>query len=75
MDTKQATNRPGLLAQVSPFAFTVPEFCAAHRISRASFYVMARDGRGPRIFKAGRGTLISREAADEWRRRMETEAA
>jgi len=75
MGTKQATNRPGLAAQISPFAFTVPEFCAAHRISRALFYILARKGHGPAVMKAGRRTLISHEAAKEWRRRMEAEPA
>src|SRR5260370_21874123 len=67
------SNKPReyLAAQVPPAAFTVPEFCSAHRISRALFYIMARDGRGPRLIKAGRRTLISAEAAEHWRRRME----
>jgi hypothetical protein len=56
-------------------AFTVVEFCTAYRISRALFYVLLRDGRGPRVMKAGNRTLISRDAADEWRRRLESEAA
>jgi hypothetical protein len=73
MDTnKQVASRAEAAAQVPPAAFTVPEFCSAHRISRALFYIMARDGRAPAIFKCGRRTLISVEAAKDWRRRMET---
>jgi len=56
---------------VAPAAFTIPEFCAAHRISRALFYILAREGRAPAIIKAGRRTLISNEAAARWRRDME----
>ena len=55
--------------------FTVPEFCKAHRISRAHFYHLLRHGKGPRIMKAGKRTLVSFEAAEEWRRRMGEPAA
>ncbi len=55
-------------------AFSVAEFCREHAISRGLFYNMLREGRGPRVIKAGRRTLISQEAAQEWRRRMETAA-
>lgn len=71
MDTRQDRNRTGLPAQVLPAAFTVSEFCSAHRISRALFYILARDGRAPTIFKCGRRTLISVEAAKDWRQRLE----
>ncbi len=53
-------------------AFSVAEFCREHAISRGLFYNMLRDGHGPRVIKAGRRTLISREAAEDWRRRMES---
>ncbi len=52
-------------------AFSVAEFCREHGISRGLFYNMLREGRGPRVIKAGRRTLISHEAAEDWRRRME----
>ena len=61
-------------ASTIPLAFSVPEFCEARRISRALFYLMLRDNRGPRLMKAGRRTLISREAAESWRREMEAAA-
>ena len=51
--------------------YSVAEFCREHGISRGLFYNMLREGRGPRVIKAGRRTLISREAAEDWRRRME----
>ncbi len=53
-------------------SYSVSDFCRAHGISRALLYKLLRDGRGPRIMKVGRRTLISQEAAEEWRRRMET---
>ena len=54
--------------------FSVAEFCHEHGISRGLFYNLLREGRGPRIMKAGRRTLISQEAAEEWRQRMEAGA-
>jgi hypothetical protein len=58
-------------------AATVPEFCESHRISRALFYILQREGTGPRVMRVRRRTLITADAAADWRRRMEqaTEAA
>ena len=69
MDTRQEASYPAPIA--SALAFTVPQFCASHGISRALFYILQRDGRGPRIMKCGRRTLIARESAEAWRRQME----
>jgi hypothetical protein len=52
-------------------ALSVAESCRQHGISRGLFYNLVREGRGPRLIKAGRRTLISQEAAEEWRHRME----
>lgn len=52
-------------------AFSVNQFCAAHGISRALYYVLLKDGRAPRVMKVGRRALITNEAAAEWRQRME----
>ena len=54
--------------------FSVAEFCREHGISRGLFYRLLRENCGPRVMKAGRRTLISHEAAEEWRRRMERES-
>jgi len=51
--------------------FTVSEFCEAHRISKAGFYELVKNGRGPRLMRIGRKPLVSVEAAAEWRRTME----
>jgi hypothetical protein len=51
--------------------FSIDEFCTAHRISRASFYNYVKAGHGPRLMKVGGRTLISVEAAADWRRGME----
>ena len=50
-------------------AMKVPEFCAAHQISRGTFYNWLRDGTGPKILKVGGSTRITPEAVAEWRAR------
>jgi hypothetical protein len=52
-------------------AYDVSSFCLAHNISRALLYKLLGRGLGPRIMKAGRKTLISKEAAGEWKALME----
>lgn len=54
-----------------PDVFSVDEFCRVHRISRSLFYKELLSGRGPKIMKVGRRTLISAEAATEWRMQSE----
>ena len=53
--------------------FSVPAFLSEHGISRSLFYRLVKEGRGPRITKINDRTLISAEAAAEWRTRMEQE--
>ncbi len=48
----------------------IPEFCRQHRMGVATYYKIPPDQR-PKENKIGRKKLISREAAAEWRRRME----
>jgi predicted DNA-binding transcriptional regulator AlpA len=55
----------------APAAYDVESFCRAHGISRAHFYNLCNRGEGPRIMKAGRRTLITERAAQEWREAME----
>ena len=59
---------------VQKVVFTVSEFCYSRSISRSKFYEMRKAGHGPRIMKVGRRTLISYEAAEEWRIRMESDS-
>jgi predicted DNA-binding transcriptional regulator AlpA len=54
---------------------SVPVFLSEHGLSRSLFYRLVKEGRGPRLTKIGRRTLISSEAAAEWRTRMERETA
>lgn len=55
-------------------AYTVDQFRTNHGgMSRTLFYDLLKTGKGPRIFKVGRRTMISAEAAAEWIQRMEAE--
>jgi hypothetical protein len=55
-------------------AYSILEFCRAHRFSRAHFYNLVKRGQGPKIMFAGNRRLISEEAAAAWRQRMESAA-
>ena len=52
-------------------SYSIKEFCELHAISRSLFYVLLERGEAPRVMKVGRRTLISAEAAAEWRKSME----
>src|SRR5262245_7869979 len=52
-------------------AYTIDQFCTRHGISKSFFFALMAEGRGPRVMRVGRRTLISREAAAAWRRRQE----
>jgi hypothetical protein len=52
--------------------YSIDEFCVAHAISRAMFYKLRNEGKGPRTMLVGTRTLISFEAAADWRRQCES---
>jgi predicted DNA-binding transcriptional regulator AlpA len=52
-------------------AFDIFEFCHRHAISRSAFYNSLKNGTGPRLMRLGSKVLISREAAEAWRRERE----
>lgn len=54
-------------------AYSILEFCEAHGISRAQFYVLLKAGQGPRVMRVGGRRLISEEAAADWRKERETQ--
>ena len=58
-----------------PLAMSIRVFCALHGISEDMLYKMKRDGWGPDTMKVGSRTLISHEAAADWRRKREAAAA
>jgi predicted DNA-binding transcriptional regulator AlpA len=60
-------NREGL----NPRALSIRSFCLVYDISPATFFRMQREGWGPKVMKIGHKSLISMEAADEWRQERE----
>jgi len=64
--------KPDFLS-VKPY-YSVRELCSLLGISRALFYKLRQDGRGPDVIKLGRRTLITNEALQAWRRRLEKAA-
>ncbi len=54
-------------------AWSIPEFAAMHGLSAESIYRAMRTGDGPKTFRLGRRVLVSREAAEEWRERMNSQ--
>lgn len=56
-------------------SYSIPEFCARHCISRSAYYVLVGKGMGPKTFNVGNKPLISVEAAERWRRDMESKSA
>ncbi|MGY3496753.1 hypothetical protein [Bradyrhizobium sp. USDA 4502] len=58
-------------AEVPRAAFTIKEFCEAHRISPAMYFKLRDAGLGPREMRTGRRVTISFEAAADWRRARE----
>lgn len=55
-------------------AFTIQEFCDAHRISRAHYYNLKRRGLGPVETDVGGVIIITMESAAVWRGQSEKAA-
>ena len=55
-------------------ALSIRQFCKAHSISEDFFYKLKRQGQAPRLMKVGARTLISMEAAADWRHAREAAA-
>jgi hypothetical protein len=62
-------------AKQSRVAYTVNEFCDAHRVSRGKLYQLWAEGTGPKFINVGVKRIISFEAAAAWRAKMESESA
>ena len=60
---------------ITQAAYTIFEFCDAHRISRTHLHNLQKAGKGPRIMKVGKRVLISMDSAADWRRALEREQA
>jgi hypothetical protein len=56
-------------------AYSIREFCAAHRLSQSMYFKMRSMGFGPREMHVGTRILITMEAAAAWRAEREAETA
>ena len=56
-------------------AYSIREFCEAHRVSESMYFKLRNQGLGPAEMSVGRRRLISHEASSVWRREREVEAA
>ncbi len=74
MACPEVTGRKVLADQPHAAAFTIAEFCRAHRISQSMYFKQRALGLGPREMVVGTRKLISQEAAAEWRKARETAA-
>jgi hypothetical protein len=74
-DDRPKYRRRPVSADANSLAMSIKEFCRLHGISEDQFYKMQRGGWGPSTMKVGSRTLISHEAAAEWRRSREEAAA
>jgi hypothetical protein len=61
-------------APVAMAAYTIKEFCFAHRISVDHYFKQQRKGLGPRVMRVGSRSLISFESARAWRHAREVAA-
>ena len=65
-------NKRPQLALAERSASTIEEFCEAHRISRARYFELKKQGLTPVEMAVGKLRLISHEAAAAWRRQRES---
>ena len=70
-DPKQA-HAPPLLERA---AYTIREFCDAHRISKSTYYNLRKQGLGPDEARVRDRVIITMEAAARWRRARERATA
>lgn len=52
-------------------AYTIPEFCASHRLSLSMYYKMRVAGKGPRESHAGSKVIITLPNAAAWLKQIE----
>jgi len=56
-DIADATNLGG---------FTIPEWCKAYRVCRATFYNLQKNGQGPAVIKIGNRSIVTYRASRKW---------
>jgi hypothetical protein len=75
MDTERKMSLVEAVFTGRKAAYSIPEFCHDHNISRSSYYNLKRDGIAPREMRVNSRVLISAEAARDWRVEREQAAA
>ena len=71
VDVPKSRTQSAAVPPTPRLALSIPEFCAAHRISQSFFFKLKKQGEAPREMKVGARTLITLESAAEWRRERE----
>jgi predicted site-specific integrase-resolvase len=56
-------------------AFSIQEFCRRHSISRSTYYNLRNAGKGPAESRVMGRVIITKESAQEWRRKITQQAA
>jgi hypothetical protein len=56
-------------------AYTIREFCDAHRISKSTYYNLRKQGLGPDEARVRDRVIITMEAAARWRKARERATA
>jgi hypothetical protein len=51
--------------------YTIKTFCRRHMISVSFYFKLRQQGLGPQTMKLGKRVLVSKEAANQWRRERE----
>ena len=65
------SNSPTIQPPIVHSTLTVAQLCARNQISRVHFYELRKHGRGPKIMKMGRRTLITLQSESDWHAQME----
>ena len=73
--TERERNRRATQSARDQASYTLDEWCARRRVSRAMFYRLKTLGLAPRFHHAGTKVIISDEADREWLAAREAEAA
>jgi hypothetical protein len=55
-------------AHNDPEVYDLPSFARAHGMARSRLYELLEIGCGPAVTANGRRKIVTREAAEEWRR-------
>jgi excisionase family DNA binding protein len=66
-------NRTAADAEID--ACTLDTFARRHGISLSHVYKLINEGRGPQLMRLGARVLVTREAAEKWRRQQEERTA